>query len=241
MFLWTKDMIDFMQDAARYGSYQEELSDWICAEIPNAAHVCDAGCGLGFLSERLCRRFPRVTAADISDGALERLRNWRAEENVLNLEILHADLMRFTPDEPYDAMVFCLFGRMEEILRIAKRCGAGTVVVVKKAYTHHRFSVSSVPLQDETTEQAAALLRARGVPFTLETREFDMGQPLKTLEDAMRFFRAYSKDAPGALTKEAVLRRLTETGDKAFPYYVPQRRSLGRFTIHTGNIPEEFV
>ena len=241
MFLWTKDMIDFMQDAARYGSYQQELADWICEELPDAKHVCDAGCGLGFLSEHLCRRSPHVTAADISDGALSRLRNWKAEENVSNLEIRQEDLLAFTPDESYDAMVFCLFGRMGEILRIAKRCGAGTVVVVKKAYTHHRFSVSNVPLQDETTEQAAAFLKAHGVPFTLETREFDMGQPLKTLEDAMRFFRAYSKDAPGALTKEAVLRRLTETGDKAFPYYVPQRRSLGRFTIHTGNIPEEFA
>lgn len=241
MFLWTKDMIDFMQDAARYGSYQQELADWICEELPDAKHVCDAGCGLGFLSEHLCRRSPHVTAADISDGALSRLRNWKAEENVSNLEIRQEDLLAFTPDESYDAMVFCLFGRMGEILRIAKRCGAGTVVVVKKAYTHHRFSVSNVPLQDETTEQAAAFLKAHGVPFTLETREFDMGQPLKTLEDAMRFFRAYSKDAPGALTREAVLRKLTETGDEAFPYYVPQRRSLGRFTIHTGNIPEEFA
>ena len=241
MFLWTKDMIDFMQDAARYGSYQEELAEWLCAEIPDAKYVCDAGCGLGFLSERLSRRFPRVTAADISGEALERLRSWAAEENVSNLEIRKEDLMRFTPDTPYDAMVFCLFGRMREILRIAKRCGAGTVVAVKKAYTHHRFSVSSVPLKDETAEQAAALLRAHGVPFQLETREFDMGQPLRSLSAAMRFFGAYSKDAPGTLTREAVLQKLTETGDEAFPYYVPQRKSLGRFTIHTADIPEEFA
>ena len=149
--------------------------------------------------------------------------------------------MTFTPDTPYDAMVFCLFGRMIEILRIAKRCGAGTVVAVKKAFTHHRFSVSSVPLKDETTEQAAAFLRERGVPFRLETREFDMGQPVRSLEDAARFFEIYSKDAPGTLTREAVLQKLTETGDKTFPYYVPQRKSLGRFTIHTADIPEEFA
>ena len=241
MFLWTKDMINFMQDAARYGSYHEELADWLCTEIPNAKHVCDAGCGLGFLSERLCRRFPRVTAADISGEALDRLRSWAAEENVSNLEIRQEDLMSFTPDAPYDAMVFCLFGRMREILRIAKRCGAGNVVVVKKAYTHHRFSVSSVPLKDETAEQAALLLREHGVPFRLETREFDMGQPLASLSAAMRFFGAYSKDAPGALTQEAVLQKLTETGDETFPYYVPQRKSLGRFTIHTADIPEEFA
>lgn len=241
MFLWTTDMIDFMQDAARYGSYQDELADWVCAEIPEAKHVCDAGCGLGFLSERLTKRFPRVTAADISGQALERLRAWAAEERVSNLEILHEDLMRFTPDTQFDAMVFCLFGRMHEILRIAKRCGAGTVVAVKKAFTHHRFSVSRVPLKDETTEQAAAFLREHGVPFTLETREFDMGQPIRSAEDAVRFFAVYSKDAPGTLTQEAVLQKLTETGDKAFPYYVPQRKSLGRFTIHTADIPEEFV
>ena len=150
-------------------------------------------------------------------------------------------MMTFTPEAPYDAMVFCLFGRMREILRVAKRCCVGKIVVVKKAFTHHRFSVSSVPLRDEVTEQAADFLRAQGVPFQLETKTFDMGQPLRSLDDAVRFFEIYSKDAPGTITRETVLPRLRETGDRAFPYYLPQEKALGRFILDAKAIPEEFL
>ncbi|MFQ8765497.1 MAG: class I SAM-dependent methyltransferase [Oscillospiraceae bacterium] len=189
MFCWTDDMISFMQDAANFGSYQQELADWICEALPVVRHVCDAGCGLGFLSVRLAERFETVTAADISGQALANLHRIAAEKNVSNLEILETDMLTFAPEAPYDAMVFCLFGRMREILRVAKRCCAGEIVVVKKAFTHHRFRSSSVPLRDEVTEQAADFLRAHGVPFRLETKTFDMGQPLRSLDDAVRFLR----------------------------------------------------
>ena len=182
-----------------------------------------------------------MTAADISGQALSNLRRMAAEKRISNLQILETDMMTFTPERPYDAMVFCLFGRMREILRVAKRCCTGTIVVVKKAFTHHRFSVSSVPLRDEVTEQAADFLRAQGVPFQLETKTFDMGQPLRSFDDAMRFFEIYSKDAPGTITRETVLPRLRMTGDRAFPYYLPQEKALGRFAIDTKDIPEEFL
>ncbi len=241
MFCWTDDMISFMNDAAGFGSYQNALADWICEALPEARRVCDAGCGLGFLSVRLAGRFEAVTAADISAQALSNLRRMAGEQGISNLDILETDMMRFTPERAYDAMVFCLFGRMKEILRVAKRCCAGKIVVIKKAYTHHRFSVSSVPLRDEVTDQAAEFLRAHGVAFELETKMFDMGQPLQDLDGAVRFFETYSKDAPGTVTREAVLPRLMQTGDKTFPYYLPQEKSLGRFVIDTRDIPEEFL
>lgn len=241
MFRWTGDMISFMQDAAAYGTYQKELCGWICAELPEKKRVCDAGCGLGFLSLRLAEWFSHVTAADISEDALAVLRAQAAARGVTNLEILQTDLMAFSPDEPFDAMVFCLFGKMRESLRIAKRCCKGRVVIVKKAFTHHRFSVSSVPIKDEVTDQAAAFLRERGVPFSLSVREFEMGQPLRSIGDAARFFEIYSKDAPGALTEEAIRARLTQTGNTQFPFYLPQCKALGRFTMDTKDIPEEFL
>ena len=238
MFRWTDDMISYMRTAADYGPYQKELAAWICAEIADAKSVCDAGCGLGFLSLQLAGRFERVTA-DISSQALAVLREEAAGRDTKNLTILQTDLTQYTPQAPFDAMVFCLYGRMREILGIAKRCCRGRIVIVKKAFTHHRFSVSAVPLKDETTEQAAQVLQLLGVPFTLETRTFEMGQPLRSLDDAMHFFEIYSKDAPGALTREAVAGRLVQTGDAQFPLYLPQSKALGRFTIETADIPEE--
>ena len=239
MFCWTEDMVRFMRDSDGYGTYRAELLDWICAELVQAEHVCDAGCGLGFLALRLAERFPRVTAADLSEQALSNLRAMAAERRQENLEILQTDMFSYTPDEPFDAMVFCLFGRMEEILRIAKRCCSGRVVVIKKAFTHHRFSMSHVPLRDETTDPAAQMLRERGIPFSLEKREFEMGQPLRSFDDAMRFFAVYSRDEPGLLTRESVEKRLILTQDKEFPLYLPQKKQLGRFILDTKDIPED--
>ena len=241
MFRWTDDMVRFMRDAAGFGSYQTELAGWICGQIPDARHVCDAGCGLGFLALQLAQRYPRVTAADISEQALDIAHAQAEEKRVSNLEIVQTDLLAYAPETRFDAMVFCLFGKMPEILPIAKHCCAGRIVVIKKAFTHHRFSVSSVPLRDEVTEQAADFLRAQGVPFQLETKTFDMGQPLRSLDDAVRFFEIYSKDAPGTITLETVLPRLRKTGDRAFPYYLPQEKALGRFAIDSKDIPEEFL
>ena len=174
-----------------------------------------------------------MTAADISEQALDIAHAQAEEKRVSNLEIVQTDLLAYAPETRFDAMVFCLFGKMPEILPIAKRCCAGRIVVIKKAFTHHRFSMSRVPLRDEVTDRAADFLRERGVRFSLETREFEMGQPLRSLRDAVRFFEIYSKDAPGTLTREAVRARLTETGDAQFPYYLPQKKALGRFTIDT--------
>mgnify|MGYP002524600542 CR=1 FL=1 len=241
MFRWTDDMVRFMRDAAGFGTYQTELVDWICCQIPDAQHVCDAGCGLGFLALQLAQRYSRVTAADISGQALDIARAQAEERQATNLEIVQTDLLAYAPETRFDAMVFCLFGKMPEILPMAKRCCAGRIIVIKKAFTHHRFSMSAVPLRDELTDRAAEYLRARGVRFSLETREFEMGQPLRSLDDAVRFFETYSKDALGTLTREAVRARLIETGDAQFPYYLPQKKALGRFTIDTKDIPEEIL
>ena len=98
MFRWTDDMVRFMRDAAGFGSYQTELAGWICGQIPDAQHVCDAGCGLGFLALQLAQRYPRVTAADISEQALDIAHAQAEEKRVSNLEIVQTDLLAYAPD-----------------------------------------------------------------------------------------------------------------------------------------------
>ena len=105
MFRWTDDMVRFMRDAAGFGSYQTELAGWICSQIPQARHVCD----VGFLALQLAQRYPRVTAADISEQALDIAHAQAEEKRVSNLEIVQTDLLAYAPETRFDAMVFCLF------------------------------------------------------------------------------------------------------------------------------------
>ena len=79
MFEWESDMVRFMRDASEHTEYHGRLADCIvnAAGGPQRAasmHVCDAGCGLGYLSLALAARFAQVTAVDIAEEPLSVLR-----------------------------------------------------------------------------------------------------------------------------------------------------------------------
>ena len=71
------------------------------------------------------------------------------------------DVEALTPKEPYDAMVFCLFGRTEDTLRIAKKQCRGKIFLVKRDYSHHRFSAGKVSLGEYTAGSTENVLRER--------------------------------------------------------------------------------
>lgn len=99
------------------------------------AHVCDAGCGIGELSLALKPYCRHVTAVDADALAIKTLKAHLIEGVIA----ICGDVEALTPKEPYDAMVFCLFGRTEDTLRIAKKQCRGKIFLVKRDYSHHRF------------------------------------------------------------------------------------------------------
>lgn len=230
MLIWTPDTVRFQRDAAQYGTYHKTLAKHLAAYLPPDAHVCDAGCGLGDLSRALAPYCKRVTAIDSSAMALAVLR----QDTPKNVEICEADLFTLSPDVQYDAMVFCFFAAMDDTLLLAKKHCRGKVLVVKRGWTQHRFSLAPVPIQRYTSRETEQYLRERGIPFAHETFLLDMGQPFRSGADAMRFFAAYGS-APVAFSD--VEARLVKTGDAAFPYYLPQEKPLGIFIFDAKEIP----
>ena len=232
MFQCNEEMVRFMRTASEYGDYHRRLVQRMRPALHSADHICDAGCGLGSLSAALSPYFDAITAADISDAALDVLRETIRTQNLTNITPLPCDLLQSTDRTRYDGMVFCFFGSLAEILPVARRQCAKTLVIIKKNYELHRFSLTAQPICGETAPTACEALRAMGVPFLFDARELEHGQPFASLDEAVQFFRIYSKDeAPGAVTPEAVLPRLQKTGDDAFPYYLPQIKRLGILTV----------
>lgn len=232
MFTWTPEMIRLMQNANARSEYHRQLAAILAPKLAGCRTLCDAGCGLGSLSAALSPYFDAITAADISDAALDVLRETIRTQNLTNITPLPCDLLQSTDRTRYDGMVFCFFGSLAEILPVARRQCAKTLVIIKKNYELHRFSLTAQPIRGETAPTACEALRAMGVPFLFDARELEHGQPFASLDEAVQFFRIYSKDeAPGAVTPEAVLPRLQKTGDDAFPYYLPQIKRLGILTI----------
>ena len=232
MFTWTPDMIRFMQAANEKSSYHQKLAAILAPMLSGCRTVCDAGCGLGALSAAMSSCFDAITAADVSDEALDVLRHTICTRGLMNITPLHCDLLSDALTEQYDAMVFCFFGSLDEILPIARRQCRKTLIIIKKNYALHRFSLTAQPLRGETAQAACETLRATGVPFSFDARELEHGQPVASIDDAVRFFRIYSKDeASEAITPEAILPRLQKTDDPRYPYYLPQIKRLGILRI----------
>ena len=236
MFVWNDEMIRYLSAASEYGRFNEEIASRIAARLPKSARVCDAGCGLGYLSLALSPLCKKVTAVDASDKALAVLRRNLAAAGISNVEPVRGDLFSMTPEEPYDAMVFCFFGSTEDTLAAVRAQCRGKAFLIKKHWDTHRFTLKQRPLEKFTFENTCAELDRLRVPYETEVFPLEMGQPLRSLADGEAFFRLYGGEAEGA-TAEDVRARLTETGNPAFPYYLSSNRPLGMVILSADAIP----
>ena len=74
MFTWTPEMIRLMQNVNAHSEYHRQLAAILAPKLAGCRTLCDAGCGLGSLSAALSPYFDAITAADVSDAALDVLR-----------------------------------------------------------------------------------------------------------------------------------------------------------------------
>lgn len=230
MLIWTPDTVRFQRDAALYGGYHRTLAAHLVPYLPQNAHVCDVGCGLGYLSRALAPYCKRVTAIDSEQLALDVLRKDTPE----NVEVFEGDVFTLSPDRRFDAMVFCFFGTMDETLLLARKHCRGKVIVVKRGWTQHRFSLQDESVRRDACEDAERYLRTRDIPFSREELTLDIGQPFRSQDDAVRFFEAYGNEA---VTFSDVEARLVKTDNAAFPYYLPQEKPLGIFIFDVKDVP----
>ena len=163
---WTDESIAFLRDAAAMNRYYETIAEKITPQFQENAHVCDAGCGIGELSLALKPYCRHVTAVDADALAIKTLKAHLIEGVIA----ICGDVEALTPKEPYDAMVFCLFGRTEDTLRIARKQCRGKIFLVKSDYSNHRFSAGKVSLGEYTAGSTEAVLHEKALClFTIET------------------------------------------------------------------------
>ena len=238
MQAWTPEGMAFLQDAMACCGYYPALARRIAPYLPKQAHVCDAGCGLGGLSVALLPYCRHVTAVDRAAAPLENLRQRAGHDP--RLTVRQGDIRCLPPETPYDAMVFCFFGSMDEILSAAKAQCRGRVIVVKRDQTAHRFTVTRQPLGgSHGLEAACRRLEELGIPYELKRTAFRFDQPFRSLEDARRFFALYRRQDDASLITEELLReRLEATGDATFPWRLPSLRPAGILLFDASNIPE---
>lgn len=239
MFRWTPEVIRFRTDAAEYGGFDANIASHILPYLPQGAHICDAGCGLGYLGLALAKAGHRVTCVDTSAEALSALRAHAAAEGIEGLSIEQGDLFSMPEAKHFDAMAFCFFGGTEETLRAVKRHCDGLAFLIKKNWATHRFKLHEKPLEKFTYLQTCERLTQLDVPYRTETFGMEMGQPFRSLDDAVAFYRTFDDEAGDEKSaRSAVESLLVRTDSAEFPYYLPSNRPLGMIVLEAGRIPD---
>lgn len=224
MYRWTPDMIQYMRRASAYSNYHKHLADLIAPWLGPDSHICDAGCGLGDLAAALAPYAGQVTAVDIHREALQVLE----EKAISNVTPLWGDIAKLPPEKPYDAMVFCFFGSIEEVLELAAVQCCADVFVISRNDDTHRFSPGSRPIGiRHGFRYAKNTLEQRRIPFQARELELELGQPFCSWEDARRFFEIYSREEDKPLITDDFLAEKLVKGTGDFPWYLPSLRRLG--------------
>lgn len=237
MYLWKPDMIKFMRDACEYGDYNKVIIQAIERYLTPDSHVCDAGCGIGYLSLELSQKVARVTSIDKNRDALDVLRENCAKCGVENINIICGDLFETEPKKPYDAMVFCYFGDIDDILSIAKKQCNGPICVITRNSNCHSFSIEKIKHDRCGHLDTCKKLKEKGIPYEAITLENDFGQPFRTIEDAKCFFELYSNDEDKSeITEDVIREKLISTGRDDFPWYLSNIKKIGCIIINTQDV-----
>lgn len=229
MFEWESDMVRFMRDASEHTEYHGRLADCIvdAAGGPQRAasmHVCDAGCGLGYLSLALAARFAQVTAVDIAEEPLSVLRENAARRCISNLTVCRADMRRLPEEMHFDVVVFCLFGSAEEAIAMA-RGRAEQIILIQKSARDRCFSLGRE--DGAAAGKAGGQSGCSGVQCDVRSVTLRLDQPIRSVEDGIRFFTLYGcRDGEAQVTRGEALLRMQATGDSEFPYIIPAQRRL---------------
>lgn len=240
-FIWTPDMIRFMQDAAEYGNYYETFASVIAKSLDKTMRICDAGCGLGYLSLALALYCKEVTAIDCEEKAIDVLRKNVIEKNIGNVVPVLDDFFSQKPKELFDGMVCCFFGHIERILSAVTHQSTpdGRLFLIQKGWQNHRFSKNHEPLTRFTLKNAEEYLRTHDVPYSIEMVLCEMGQPFRSLSDAARFFQMYDKGTGERIDEQEVKCSLTQTNNQAFPFFYSSLCQVGIIQISVSAIPKE--
>lgn len=219
MIHWDEESIQFMRDSAEHLRFADEQARHILPYLPPDAEICEGGCGLGYLSLALSPYAKHITAVEKSSEALMVLWQNLQRDEIPNITAVAADIFTMQPKRRYDAMVFCRFGAVEEILRLAVEQCAGTVVVLTLANACHRFTLTEKTARRKEWFSREKLEELK-IPVQSEHFSVEMGQPLRSLADAVRFFQIYDRSGE-TVTEKQVKDRLTADPKGVYPFFSP--------------------
>lgn len=242
MFEWTSEMVSFMRDACEQSDYYDKAADHIVDALGGeqavaTMHICDVGCGLGYLSLALAKRCKHVTAVDIASRPLTVLRENLLRKRCSNVSVYEGSAFSLPASMQFDAMVFCLFGSVQEALNAASG-HTRQIVMLRRNHAARRFSLKEENTHRELMDTDNALLATLPPLSFCRDISLELNQPIRSIEDAKRFFSLYTKRRGTCSVSESDVRsRLVASSNPDYPYMIPAVRDLTVLSLPSESIP----
>jgi hypothetical protein len=228
-FRWNKDTIRWYKSANAFTSFYKNIADSI-TNIEKTETLCDLGCGLGLIDLEMAPRLKKIDCFDICVPVLDSLNADIAERGIRNIDTHLQDCN--TVSGHWNIALMCYFGtnELDRYLKLCKRL----IAVVGRPSRDGLFPSKYRKDKNNTVEHTRRYLDERRISYMLTEREFEFGQPLKTLEDAREFVAAHAPEATDAEIDEFLNDRLIKTQDETYRYYLPRKKPVGIFELRGG-------
>ena len=218
-FVWTDARIRWMGDAAKKSKFYYWIAERISAYLPPSARVFNAGGGLGDLAIWMSYHVEQVTVMENDAKAVAALRA-RCPQNVV---AILGDVLTYSPDKLYDALVLFDIGGAEQVLPVVRELSRAKTFVLLSRDT----AVGEAAIADLT-----GTLKGAGIPFTYEPFEQEQIQPFRSREDAKSYF-LFSWNR--LLTDVELDVLLDATQDEEFPYQLVEQKKIGMIVFDAAN------
>ena len=218
-FVWTDARIRWMGDAAKKSKFYYWIAERISAYLPPSARVFNAGGGLGDLAIWMSYHVEQVTVMENDAKAVAALRA-RCPQNVV---AILGDVLTYSPDKLYDALVLFDIGSAEQVLPVVRELSRAKTFVLLSRDT----AAGEAAIADLT-----GTLKGAGIPFTYEPFEQEQIQPFRSREDAKSYF-LFSWNR--LLTDVELDVLLDATQDEEFPYQLVEQKKIGMIVFDAAN------
>jgi hypothetical protein len=208
--IWTDARIRWMSDASKKSKYYYWIAERIAAYLPPSSRVFNAGGGLGDLAIWLSYHVEQVTVIENDPKAVAALRA-RCPHNVV---AILGDVLNYSPDKLYDALVLYGIGGAEQLLPIVRELSrAKTFLLLNRETAEDEAEIVKL----------ASTLKSAGIPFSYEPLELEHVQPFRSREDAKSYFLF----AWNRLLTDQELDAVLDTMDAEFPVALVEKKKIG--------------
>ena len=208
---WNEDRIRWYERAAEHSCFHERLAEAIEAEIIDGT-IAEAGCGLGYLSERLYRDGYDIAAYDIDHAVIERA----IERSGLSI---FRECDCYDIKEPYDYMIALFFGRITE--------GSNFDMLMKGVRKSLIYIIGGHSARHTSNESVDAFLLGRSCSYRSSCIELDFSQPFIDKTDAERFLSSYYSGKE----REDKEKRIKPYGQYGYDYILENQKKLTIYRI----------